>query len=35
MSKVFPSASAALADVVKDGQMIAVGDLAYAVSQRP
>jgi len=25
MSKVFPSASAALADVVKDGQMIAVG----------
>ena len=25
MSKIFPSASAALADVVKDGQMIAVG----------
>ncbi|MFM8547798.1 MAG: CoA-transferase, partial [Betaproteobacteria bacterium] len=25
MSKIFPSAAAALADVVKDGQMIAVG----------
>ena len=25
MSKLYPSAAAALADVVKDGQMIAVG----------